>query len=127
MTKLSLSRAWDEAAAILKRDAGTLYLIGFGLGTLPQLILGALLPAPAAGTPSVLPLLNLLAVLAIGTAGSIAVTALALGRETIVGRGLALGFRRMPSMLGASLLLAAAFVLVASVAAALAGLRFPRL
>ncbi|HEX9954534.1 MAG TPA: glycerophosphoryl diester phosphodiesterase membrane domain-containing protein [Allosphingosinicella sp.] len=122
MTKLSISRAWDEAAAVLKRDAGTLYLIAFGLGTLPQLVAGALLPNGSASGSGILLALLMLASLAVGVAGSVAITALALGRENVVGRGLALGFRRMPSLFAASLLLLVAFLILIAVVGAVAGL-----
>ena len=123
MTKLSISRAWDETAAILKRDGGTLYLIAFGLCALPQVLMQAVLPAPSPDVSrSLVSLLLFLASLAIGTIGTLAITSLALGRETVVGRSLKLGARRFLSLLGATVLLLAALLVVSAILTALFGL-----
>jgi hypothetical protein len=54
--------------------------------------------------------------------GSLAISALALGRETIVGRAIAHAFRRMPSMLAASLLVAVVAVVILTAVALLLGI-----
>ena len=44
MAKLSITTAWNETAAFVKRDAGPLFLIAFGFAVLPSIILQVLLP-----------------------------------------------------------------------------------
>jgi hypothetical protein len=124
--KLSINRAWEETAALLKRDWGTLFLIAFGLSALPQIAVQALAPDPAEGAAAPgaggVMLVSLLIVLLIGMIGNIAVAALALGREGVVGNAIRRGLARVLPLFGATILLGLVFVLVAGLAAALAGL-----
>lgn len=121
--KLSINRAWEEAAVLLKRDWGTLFLIAFGLSALPQIALQALSPAPAAGAGAGgTMLVFLLVVLLIGMVGNIAIAALALGREGVVGNAIRRGVNRVLPLFLATILLGLIFVLFAGLFAALMGL-----
>jgi Membrane domain of glycerophosphoryl diester phosphodiesterase len=123
MTKLSISRGWDETAAILKRDGGTLYLLAFGLGTFPQVLLHAMTPAqPGSGGQGTLALVLMFVFLVVGVIGSLAITALALGLERVVGRSLAHGARRVLPLLGATLILMLMLLVTAALLSALFGL-----
>jgi hypothetical protein len=125
MTKLSISQAWNETVEILKRDAGALFIIAFALVALPQVILTTLTPdtpqaEPSGGTAALM-LVLVVAILVLSLAGSIAISALALGRERVVGSAIALGLRRFLPLLGASLLLGILAVVVALPILMLAG------
>ena len=121
--KLSINRAWEEAAGILKRDFGTLFLIAFALTALPQIALQALGPAaPPAGSGAGLILVMMVVVLLVGMIGNVAIAALALGRESVVGSALRHGLRRAPPLFAATMLLFVALLLVAGVVATLNGL-----
>jgi hypothetical protein len=122
MTRLSITSAWEETAAILKRDFGLLFLIAFGFAVLPQLALQALAPAgePQGGVNVLLPILFAM-VLLIGMVGNIAIAALAIGRESVVGNAIRLGFKRALPLFLATLLLVVGIVLLTSVISAVNG------
>jgi hypothetical protein len=126
MTKLSITRAWNETAEILKRDASALFIIAFALIALPQVIYQALAPQDPSAEPGAAGALLMLALLAtilvLSIAGSIAISALALGRERVVGSAIALGFRRSLSLFGASLLIGLVFLVIGVPLMLLAGL-----
>jgi hypothetical protein len=125
MPRLSITQAWNETAEFVKRDFGPLFAIALALIALPNFALQALVPAPAAaggGTKMLLWGLLLLVALLCSMTGSLAISALALGRENVVGRSIAYGFRRMPAMLGASVLVFIPLIVVAAVLAALLGI-----
>ena len=125
MTKLSISAAWDETAEFLKRDAGALFIIAFAFIALPQVALQALVPGLASpGEQSLSPiwLLVIVATMVLSMAGTLAISALALGRENVVGRAIALGFRRFPALLGASILVGLVVGLAGVALALIAGI-----
>lgn len=107
MTRLSITKAWDEAADILRRDFGTLFAVALALIALPNFAVQALAAGPIARAgPGAAPLALLLFLVALVPilAGTLAVSALALGRERVVRAAIAHGFRRSPALLGAVLL-----------------------
>lgn len=112
MSKLSITTAWNEAAAFVKREAGLLIPIALGLVALPTALLQLMAPEAAPGQqPEAGAWMLLIIPIAIVTSiGTLAITILALGRETVVGSALSLAARRVWSLLGASLLLALAIV-----------------
>ncbi|MFN3389846.1 MAG: hypothetical protein ACK40O_13065 [Allosphingosinicella sp.] len=114
MQKLSITQAWNETAVFVKRDLGPLFTIAFALMALPSIIMQALAPQPTPEDPDVGAafLLLLPVVIVLSLVGSIAITALALRRETVVGSAIAHGFRRFLPLLGASLLIGIAAMLV---------------
>ena len=114
MKRLSITTAWNETAAFVKRDAGALFTIAFALMALPGVIMQALAPQPTPEDMNVsgLWLLLLPVVIILSMAGSIAISALALRRETIVGSAIAHGFRRFLPLLGATFLIGLAAMLL---------------
>lgn len=117
--KLSITTAWNEAAAIVKQEASTLFLIVFGLAVLPGLIMQAVAARlvgnmrMSPGTPpdfgpflAALPmiLLMLVPVLLLSIWGHLIVNTLALRRETVIGNAFAHAARRILPVIGAWLL-----------------------
>ena len=105
MTKLSLSKAWDDTRAIAAREGRLLAAVALALLVLPATIAGAV--NPAALTTPTMPGGRLLAmwlvVLVIGIVGRIAVIRLALGPSTSVGDAIRHGLARLLPALGAML------------------------
>jgi hypothetical protein len=118
MAGFSVSTAWNEAAAFVKQEAGTLFLIVFALMVLPGVVLQFLLPqwmpTMSAGAPPdparVLAALPWLFVAIIPIAllslwGSLTVNMLVLRRESVIGAAFGHAARRILPLLGAALLL----------------------
>jgi len=116
MASLSISTAWNETAEFVKREGGALFIIALAFMALPSVALQALAPgavAPGqAPEPRLWVVLLLPVVMVLSIVGSLAISALALGRENIVGNAIAHGFRRFLPLLGASLLVGLAVVIV---------------
>ncbi|HEX2764359.1 MAG TPA: glycerophosphoryl diester phosphodiesterase membrane domain-containing protein [Allosphingosinicella sp.] len=118
MPRLSITTAWNEASAILKRDFGALFAIALAFMLLPNFAFQALVPRlidPSAGISLrliIVPFLLLLPVALMSAVGSLAITTLALGRERVVGSAIGHAVRRVLPMLGAGALLLLGFVLV---------------
>ena len=115
MSKLSITTAWNETASFVGRHGSTLFIVAFALIALPSVVFQALGPQP--GTPGETPELGLwllfLPLLIVFTiAGSIAIAALALGRENVVGSAIAHGFRRTLPLFAASILIGLAALIV---------------
>jgi hypothetical protein len=104
MTKLSLSRAWDETRSVLSRDGRLFASVALAIVVLPQTIVGLLMPV-SPGERQGLALILLLAILVFGFIAQIALCRLAIGPSTTVGAAIARGLSRMPALLGAFLLL----------------------
>lgn len=121
MAKLSVSAAWDEGARFAGREFRLLYPVALLLLELPVLLFALIAPAqPEAASmldleyfvnrfgagPMVFAIAGLtLAVFAIQTFGGLAITWLALRPGTSVGESFAVAARRLPSVLGAILLI----------------------
>lgn len=122
MTKLSISRAWDETKAIVARDGKLYGAIAFALIGFPWLVAGLIAPEGAAASdrPGLTNLL-LLVVSVLGIAGQLAIVRLALGPSTTVGDAIAHGFRRTPALLGAIILVILVMVVPIAIVATLAG------
>lgn len=125
MGRLSITTAWNESADFLKNHFGSLFTVAVALMTIPQVALQAL--GPGAVPPGEMPqpglwMLLIPIVLVLAVVGSIAISALALGREAVIGDSIRHGFRRLLPMLGASLLLIVAACLVAVPLALLSGI-----
>lgn len=123
MAKLSISRAWDEARAVLARDGKLLGTIALAMFVLPGIILDVSMPEAAAGQlPPAGPWLGvaLVAVL-ISLVGQLAIIRLAMGSHLTVGEALQHGARRLLPYVGAAFLWAVPFVIVASLLYAAAG------
>lgn len=104
MTKLSLSRAWDESRAVFARDGSLLIAVALGLVVLPSVVVGLVVPVNTAEAQAHHYVLQIAAAL-IGLIGQLAIIRLAIGPATTVGAAISHGARRFPAMLGAMLLL----------------------
>ncbi|MEA3032640.1 MAG: hypothetical protein QOH86_656 [Sphingomonadales bacterium] len=104
MSKLSITQAWNESAEFIRRHGGPLFTIALAFLMVPGVVLQ--LAGPAEGQPPRLGLWLLVfpVALVLAIAGNLAMASLALGREIVVGKAIAHGFRRTLPMLGAALL-----------------------
>ena len=118
MAKLSITTAWNETAAFVKQEAGPLFLIAFGLMTLPSIILQVILPQliPGFGEPGATPsemftgmvglmLVLFIPVIVISLWGNLTITVLALRRETVIGHAFRVAATRLLPLIGASLII----------------------
>jgi hypothetical protein len=115
MRNLSISTAWNETVAFVGRHAGPLFTVAFALIVLPGIVFQVIGPGqPAPGeVPALGPwLLFIPVILVLSIVGTLAISALALGRESVVGSAIAHAFRRCLPLIGASLLLALVLLVV---------------
>ncbi len=115
MTRLSITAAWNETAALVKREGGLFFLVAFGLISLPAVILQAAMPstapgqAPEGGAWTLL----IIPVIALSIIGSLTITNLALGRVADARDAFSSGLRRfLLGLIAALVALPVAFVLV---------------
>lgn len=106
MSKLSISKAWEESKAIAVRDGRLIGSVALALLLLPQAVAGVIVPPPnlsGQAQPQWAPLLSLL-VACIGVVGQVAIARLALGPAASVGESISHGFRRAgPALLAIAL------------------------
>jgi hypothetical protein len=124
MAALSISTAWNETAVFVSRHAGPLFTVAFAFIALPNVAFQILAPESlAAGDASAAAILlpPVLVLIALSIIGTLAISALGLGRENVVGAAISLAFRRFLPLLGASLLVGAAGLLLMAIIFALAG------
>lgn len=123
--KLSIGKAWDEAKATLARDGSALSAIALALLVLPGAVLETIAPSSLRdpSNPSIgLQLIGLL-VLLITLGGQIAISRIGLEAGGTVGQTIAHGFRRLPFLFGALIIIALPFMLlVTGIIAGTAGL-----
>jgi len=113
MSKLSISKAWEETTHVVSHDGKLITSVALALFVLPQSISGAIAPPPTlsgANPPSWMPLV-MLAVGILSIAGEIAIVRLALGR-TSVGEAIAHGARRVVPTFAALVLVVLALGIV---------------
>ena len=116
MSKISLSRAWEETSAVLKRDGRLFLAVALALFVLPGLVMDIVMPE---ARPGELPAPGLwmalvLAMLLIWLVGQLAVIRLALGRHVSVGEAIAHGAKRLLPYLAAVLIWILPFLLIGS-------------
>ena len=105
MSNLSISRAWEETRDILGRDGKLYATVAAALFLLPQALVGLATGTDrAAQTGGTWALLLTLALI-VGLVGQVAVVRLATATNVSVGEAIRHGVRRLPSFLGAMLLL----------------------
>jgi len=106
MTKLSLTTAWNETVAFVKREARLLLPIALLLNALPMAVATASVPELRQGGTAQGGLWLLLVPLAafVGTIGHVAISYLALRPGRTVGEALARGLKRFLPILGLYLL-----------------------
>ena len=116
MANLSITTAWNEAAAFVAREARLLFPVAFLLIALPGGIVQLVMPQTALGQPPQAGawLLLVPAAVILGMIGTIALSHLALRPGASVGEALQLGARRFIMLFAASLLvgLAAALLMI---------------
>lgn len=114
MANLSVTGAWNETMAFMKRESGLVLPIAFLLVALPGALLQIVMPQPAAGEPPEAGLwLLLVPVVAVaGMVGSLAISWLALRPGTSVGEALQVGLRRFLMLFLATLLVGCGFLLL---------------
>lgn len=112
MGQLSLSRAWEETAAILVRDGGLLAAVALALIVLPQVVLSVVgMPMGAQANP--LGEVIYIAAVLLGFVAQIAINRLAIGPSVTVRDAIAQGFLRLMSVFAVLVVLAIALVIVA--------------
>lgn len=97
MSKLSLSRAWEETTAVLARDGRLFLAVGLALFVLPGLIVGVVMPQARAGelpAPGVWLALALVAII-VWLVGQLAVIWLAIRPQVAVGEAIVHGAKRL--------------------------------
>src|ERR1700750_2864251 len=106
MTRLSISRAWDESSAVLARDGKLIGTVALALFVLPGLVLNIVAPQSHPGQdvkPNPLMLLAIIPII-IALIGQLSVIRLAMGPHVTVGESLVHGARRILVYVGAWLL-----------------------
>jgi len=119
MTKLSISKAWDEAKVIIAGNLSLLSTVALALFVLPGVIGDLVTPqTPAGKLPEVgyWTVVTAIAVL-VTLIGQLAIIGLTLGSGQTVGEAIAHGARRAPAYIAATLLWMLPFVLVVTVLA----------
>lgn len=130
MTRLSISRAWEETRAVLAADGKLIGTVALALFVLPGVILNMVMPGgrfPQPAAPMVLTpgmwigwVVGLIAVL-VTLVGQISLVRLAMAPHVSVGEAIAHGFRRIAAYIGAVLLWTVPFLLIGSFLYALVG------
>ena len=105
MSKLSLSKAWDETTAVLARDGRLFVAVALALFVLPGLVLDVTMPAAEPGKfPPAGPWVAVaLAALLVTLVGQLTVIRLALEPHVAVGDAIVHALKRVLSYVGATL------------------------
>jgi len=108
MRPLSISTAWNETAAFVKREAGLLFPIALAFLALPSIVAQYLMPAVEPGQQPELGgwVFLLIPLIVLSTIGTLAVSSLALRPAQTVGSAISHGARRLLPTLGAFVVLA---------------------
>ncbi|MCJ8155824.1 hypothetical protein [Sphingomonas sp. LaA6.9] len=124
MKTLSISAAWNEASAFVKREGSLLFPVAFALIALPSILFQATAPVPVPGEqsePSFWPLF-FLPMLLVTLLGTLTLTIMALHPGTIVKDAIAGASRRVLPVFGAIFLFGLVVALIATpIAVASAG------
>jgi hypothetical protein len=106
MSKLSLSRAWEETMAVLARDGRLFLAVALALFVLPGLILNASMPTTEVGQlpPGGAWMAVAFVALLVSLVGQLAVIRLAMEPHVAVGDAIAHGLRRLLPYIAAMLL-----------------------
>lgn len=124
MSRLSISKAWDEAARFLTDEGKLVSSVALALIVLPQTVSGLIAPPPtlSGAAPPDWNVIVALLVAVLGVTGQIAIARLALGPSTSVAEAITHGFRRVaPAFIALILFGIALVILLAPVVLLLAG------
>jgi len=114
MAKLSISRAWDDSKAAMRRDGRLIGSVALALILFPQAVFATIAPPPELSgveTPGWAPLVMLIVAL-VGLAGQIAIARLAIGPAASVGEAIGHGVRRAPVVFAAVLMFGLALIVL---------------
>jgi hypothetical protein len=116
MSKLSLSRAWEETTAVLARDGRLFVPVALALFVLPGLVLNVTMPDanPTQFPPAGPWMAVAFIVLLVSLVGQISVVRLAIEPHVAVGEAIAHALRRLLPYIGAMLLWLVPILLVGS-------------
>lgn len=120
MSNLSISKAWEEATVIVRRDGRLLASVAAALIVLPQAIL-VVVGLPFGPQATLASKLVYLAVIVIGLAAQIALNRLAIGPSVTVARAIREGFVRLIPVLAAVAGLIVALVVILMLVGAILG------
>lgn len=102
MTKLSISKAWEETTLFIARDARLLVPLALALIALPAIVFGLAAPdvtnEVAARSPGLM--VVIMAEFLIGAVGQLAIARLALGHRERLGEAIRHGAARLPALIG---------------------------
>jgi len=125
MASLSITTAWNETVELVRREAALLLPVSFLLLALPSALMEAAAPQPGATQVSPIWLLLFLVAMLTGFIGNVAISYLALRSGVSVAEALRRGVTRLPSLLGAAVLVGIAFLFLFIAAAIVAVLIVP--
>jgi hypothetical protein len=94
MSNLSISAAWEEAKAILTRDARLYAAVALALVVLPEVVM-AVVGSPVASDASPAARIVYVAVVLLGIVAQVAINRLAIGPSVTVSEAIILGFARV--------------------------------
>lgn len=118
MAALSISRAWDETKAVLRRDGRLIVPIALAFLLLPGVVSELAMPSTDPASSTATKQLVMLVVLLLGFAGQLAVQWLSINSGETVGGALRRAVGRVPALLLAGLLIIIPLsILIAPVAA----------
>ena len=123
MTKLSISRAWDETRAVIARDGSLLTTIALALFVLPGVLSDVVTPAAPSGElpkPGYWIVVTVIALL-VALVGQLAVIRIAIGSGLTVGEAIRHAAQRAPFYLAATLAWVLPVVLVVAILAVQVG------
>jgi hypothetical protein len=114
VTKLSISKAWDESKQVIMRDGGLLTAVALALFVLPGVVTDLVAPPTPQGEMPKFGAWTFVTalMLVIALAGQIAVIGLASGSRMTVGQAITHGARRVPAYLLATLMWLLPFIIV---------------
>ena len=120
MTRLSLSRAWDECVRILRRDGSLLATVALALIVLPEIIF-AVVGTPIGANATSIAKFVYVGVILLGFVANIALNRLAIGPSVTVGTAIREAFIRFTSVFVAFVIVILGMFIVAVLIAVLLG------
>ena len=111
MTRLSLSKAWDESRRIFASEGRLLIAVALGFLVLPEIVAGLIAP-PVEGAQSPLGRIVTVCAALVGIIGQLAIIRLAIGPSLTVGQAIGHGARRFPAAFGAIVIFLLALMLL---------------
>ena len=116
--KLSIGQAWVEASAFLMREARLVAPVALALFALPSALLNWAYPAGKQASASGGAMLGLLLVFVAAMIGQMTIVQLSIGWHGSIGEAIGKVSKRVPSLIGAAVLVFAPLLLVFSIAIA---------